>query len=260
MDHFLDIDGIRTRYRRLGAGPDVLVLHGWAARIESMAPILDGLAPALTVHAVDLPGFGESAPPPRQPWGHDDYVAWTRTLIASLGLERPSVIGHSRGGAIALKLAAEHPELVDRLILVDSAGIRARRTLRYYRRVAVAKFAKHVLRRLGPLGRRAQARLAARSASGDYARAGAMRPTLARLVNEDLSASLPSVRAPTLLIWGAGDEATPVSDGRAMERLIPDAGLVVFDRAGHFAYLDEPQRFNAIASHFLAPPPSVPVA
>ena len=259
MDQFLDIDGIRTRYRRLGsAGPDVLVLHGWAARIESMTPILNGLASALTVHAVDLPGSGESGPPPRQPWGHDEYVAWTRALIAALGLERPSIVGHSRGGAIAFKLAAEHPELIGRLILVNAAGIRPKRTLRYYRRVAVAKFAKHVLRRVGPAGRRAQERLAARSASSDYAQAGAMRPTLVKLVNEDLAALLPRVTASTLLIWGDGDDATPVSDAQTMERLIPDAGLVVFEGAGHFAYLDQQQRFNTVASHFLAPP--VPVA
>jgi pimeloyl-ACP methyl ester carboxylesterase len=226
MDRFLDIDGIRTRYRRLGSGPDVLVLHGWAARIEAMTPILTGLASGLTVHAVDLPGSGESEPPACQPWGHEEYVAWTRALMVALGLKRPNLIGHSRGGAIAFKLAAEHPELIGKLILVNSAGIRRKRTLRYYRRVAVAKFAKHVLRRLGPAGRRAQERLAARSASSDYAQAGVMRPTLVKLVNEDLIDELPRVRASTLLIWGDADDATPLSDGQTMERLIPDAGLV----------------------------------
>ena len=99
----------------------------------------------------------------------------------------------------------------------------------------------------------AQERIAAGSASSDYANAGPMRPTLVKLVNEDLTPELPRVRASTLLIWGDQDDATPVSDGETMERLIPDAGLVVFEGAGHFSYLDQAQRFNVVAGHFLAP-------
>ena len=257
MDQFIDIDGVRARYRRVGSGPDVRGLHGGGARIEAMAPVLDGLSASLTLHAVDLPGFGESALPP-QPWGVGDYARWTRGLIETLALDRPAIIAHSNGGRIAIRLAATHPELVGKLILVDAAGIRPRRTLRYHRRVATAKFAKHVLRRLGPPGRRLQQRVAARTASSDYAQAGAMRPTFVKLVNEDLTPELARIRSSALLIWGAEDDATPVSDGKMMERLIPDAGLVVFEGAGHFSYLDQPQRFNAIAAHFLGPP--VPVA
>ena len=92
-----------------------------------------------------------------------------------------------------------------------------------------------------------------RNASEDYKAAGAMRPTLVRLVNEDITELLPSVRASTLLVWGDHDDATPLSDGQTMERLIPDAGLVVFEGAGHFSYLDERHRFAVVASHFLAP-------
>jgi pimeloyl-ACP methyl ester carboxylesterase len=259
MDQFLDINGIRTRYRRAGDGPDVLVLHGWGARIEAMTPMINGLSPTLTLHVVDLPGFGESALPP-QPWGVTDYAEWTRALIESLGLDRPSVIGHSHGGRTAIRLATTHPDLLGRLVLVDAAGIRPKRTWTYRRRVLKAKLAKHVLRRLGAPGRRAQERIASRSASSDYASAGAMRPTLVKLVNEDLTPELERVRASTLLIWGDQDDATPLSDGQTMERLIPDAGLVVLEGAGHFSYLDQAQRFNVIAGHFLAPPKPAPVA
>jgi pimeloyl-ACP methyl ester carboxylesterase len=259
MDQFLDIDGIRTRYRRVGDGPDVLLLHGWGARIEAMGPILEGLSADLTMHAVDLPGFGESGLPPAQPWGVSDYAEWTRALIASLGLDRPALVAHSHGGRIAIRLATTHPDLIGKLVLVDAAGIRPKRTWTYRRKVFRAKVAKHVLRRLGARGRRAQERIAARSASADYANAGPMRPTLVKLVNEDLTPELPRVRASTLLIWGDQDNATPVSDGETMERLIPDAGLVVFEGAGHFSYLDQAQRFNVVAGHFLARQPQ-PVA
>ncbi|MGI8713816.1 MAG: alpha/beta fold hydrolase [Solirubrobacteraceae bacterium] len=256
MDQIVDINGIRTRYRQVGSGSAVLVLHGWGARIETVEPILRSLAPRLTVYAVDLPGFGETELPPA-PWGVADYSDWTRALMDALGLQRPSIIGHSNGGRIAIHLASHHPERVDKLILVDSAGIKPRRGLRYYRRVGMAKAAKYAARMLGAPGRRLQQRVLARAASSDYANAGPLRPTFVKLVNQDLTPLLSQIRASTLLIWGETDDSTPVSDGETMERLIPDAGLVVFADAGHYAYLDQSQRFGRVASHFLAAPVAV---
>ena len=254
MDQILDIQGISTRLRRVGGGPDVLVLHGWGASIEAVQSIVNGLADVCTVHAVDLPGFGQTEPPPRA-WGVEEYSDWTRALLGTLGLSRPSIIGHSHGGRIAIHLAARHPELVDRLVLVDSAGIRAPRTASWYRRVAMAKLAKHVLNRLGAPGRALGRRLVGRAASSDYAAsASTMRPTFVRLVNTDLTALLPDIDASTLLVWGDQDTDTPLHDGETMARLIPDAGLVVFPGAGHFSYADQPQRFARVARHFLAEP------
>ncbi len=256
MDQYVDINGIRTRWRQAGSGPAVLVLHGWGARIEAVQPIISGLSPQLTVYAVDLPGFGETALPPAA-WGVTDYADWTRALMDELGLARPSIVGHSNGGRVAIHLASHHPERVDKLILVDSAGIRPKRGMRYHRRVAMAKTAKHAARLLGAPGRALQKRVLARTASSDYANAGPLRPTFVKLVNEDLTPLLSQIRASTLLIWGDGDDATPLSDGQTMERMIPDAGLVVLAGAGHFSYLDQPQRFARVAAHFLAAPVAV---
>ena len=80
--------------------------------------------------------------------------------------------------------------------------------------------------------------------------AGPLRPILVRVVNEDLAPLLPRIRASTLLVWGSNDDAAPLAHGKRMERLIDDAGLVVFEGAGHFAYLDEPDRFCRIVRHF----------
>ncbi len=194
------------------------MLHGWGASGEAVGSIVNGLRSSCTVYAPDLPGFGESDPPP-VPWGARDYAEWVRELMAGLGITRASFIAHSHGGRIAIELAAEDPDMVDRLILVDAAGIRARRTFTWYRKVAMAKLAKHVLRRLGTPGNRLAGALVGRAASADYAATSAvMRPTFVRLVNHDLRPLLPRVKAPTLLIWGENDEDTPLSDGEAMER------------------------------------------
>jgi pimeloyl-ACP methyl ester carboxylesterase len=263
VDQVIDIQSIPTRCRTVGHGPAVLVLHGWGASIEAVGSIITALEGSCTVHAVDLPGFGETGLPPRA-WGVEDYAEWVRALLGALGVPRVSIVGHSHGGRVALHLAAHHPELIDRLVLVDAAGIRAPRTLRWYRRVAMAKLAKHVLNRLGPGGRALGRRLVGRTASADYATtAEVLRPTFNRLVSTDLTPLLPQIRASTLLIWGDLDADTPLRDGETMQRLIPDAGLVVFEGAGHFAYADQPQRFGVVVRHFLEPdradPPAAPL-
>jgi pimeloyl-ACP methyl ester carboxylesterase len=248
-----EVAGLRTRHLVRGAGPSVLVLHGWGASIEAVFPIVTGLEPVATVHALDLPGFGETDPPP-EAWGVEEYQAFVAAFMDSLSIEQPTIVGHSNGGRIAIRMAATEPQRATRLVLVDSAGIRPKRTLRYHRRVAMAKVGKHAARLLGAPGEGLREHLVGRAASADYLAAGAMRPTLVRLVNADLREHLPHIQVPTLLIWGAEDTDTPVADGRLMEHLIPDAGLVVFERAGHYSYLDQPARFATVVSHFLASP------
>ncbi len=243
--------GLRTRYLVRGSGPAVLVLHGWGASIEAVYPIVKGLEPVASVHALDLPGHGQSALPP-EPWGVQEYQAFVAAFMDELEIERPVIVGHSNGGRIAIRMAATEPQRAARLVLVDSAGIRPKRTLRYYRRVGMAKVGKYAARYLGKPGERLRAQIVGRVASADYAAAGEMRPTLVRLVNSDLREYLPRISVPTLLVWGADDTDTPVADGRLMEQLIPDAGLVVLEGAGHYSYIDQAARFARIVSHFIA--------
>jgi pimeloyl-ACP methyl ester carboxylesterase len=263
--------GLSTRHLVRGEGErTVLVLHGWGASIEAVYPIVSALSPVACVHALDLPGFGETAPPPR-PWGVEDYQRFVAAYMDAAGIGQATgaatagaadgvaaggitIVAHSNGGRIAIRMAATEPERVARLALVDAAGIRPKRTLRWYRRVAMAKVGKQAARRLGRRGERLRDALVSRAASADYAAAGELRPTLVRLVNADLREYMPRIAAPTLLIWGADDAETPVAMARQMERLIPDAGLVVLEGAGHYSYLDQPARFARIVSHFIAPP------
>ena len=240
MDQFIDIDGIRTRYRRVGDGPACSSCTAGARGSRPSIRSSTRWRASCTVYAPDLPGFGETGPPPQQPWGVADYAVWTRALMDALGLRAP-----------------EHRRPLARGDDRDQAGRRPPRAGRQAdpgrrgRDQAPAHLA------LPPPGGDRQARQArARGCSAARAGAGAsacssatrprttttpgeMRPTLVRLVNEDITELLPSVRASTLLIWGDRDDATPLSDGQTMERLIPDAGLVVFEGAGHFSYLDE---------------------
>jgi pimeloyl-ACP methyl ester carboxylesterase len=252
---FIDVLGLRTRHLVRGSGPPVLVLHGWGASIEAVYPIVTGLSPVATVHALDLPGFGQSELP-REPWGVEEYQEFVAAFMDALAIEGAAVVGHSNGGRIAIRMASTEPGRASRLVLVDSAGIRPRRTLRWYRRVGMAKVGKYAARFMGAPGERLRALLLRRAASADYEAAGPLRPTLVKLVNADLRPFMPTIGVPTLLVWGSRDTDTPLSAAHEMERLIPDAGLVVLEGAGHYSYLDQPTRFARIVSHFIAP--SVP--
>ena len=237
----------------LGEGQPLLFLHGWGTSAELFAPLAGPLQHGRRLILPDVPGFG-ATPAPDTPWSVADYVEWTAALLRRLSVERSDIIGHSNGGRIAMKLAATHPELVRRLVLTGAAGIRPRHGLAYHARVRGYKALRAVS--TAPLlpapvrgwaGKRAE-----RRGSADYrAASGAMRGTLVRIVNEDLRPLLPRIAAPVLLIWGERDGETPLDDGRALERLIPDAGLVVFEGAGHYAYLEQPARFCHIVDVFL---------
>jgi pimeloyl-ACP methyl ester carboxylesterase len=220
-----------------------------------VAPILAALEGAPDLIALDLPGFGESEPP-QQAWDVDSYARFMVAFLDELAVERAHLVGHSHGGRVSIALAADDPQRVGRLLLVDSAGIPPKRGFHYRRRVAVAKLGRAIAKVGGRPGRRLQARMRARVASRDYLEASeAMRGTFRAVIATDLSDRLPRIAAPTLLVWGDQDEDTPLWMAERMEALIPDAGVVVLRGAGHYSYSDSPGQFRAVARRFLLEQP-----
>ena len=250
---FVEIDGLRTNVERAGDGPPVVLLHGWGSSARALASVTRALATAHSVLALDLPGFGLSLRP-RETWGIDEYAEFVRHTLARFGIERADFVGHSRGGAISIVLAAKTPQLVNRLVLAGSAGIRPPRTLRLRLRGLTARSGRRILghRLAGSAGARLLAALYDRLGMADYRDAGPMRAIFVRLVNQDLSPLLPAIQAPTLLIWGAHDQETPLWMGRQMARAIPRSELITLEGAGHFCFLDEPRAFDQAMTRFLA--------
>lgn len=244
-----EINNLNVSYQVAGEGDVVLLLHGWGGEAASFQPVFEWLAQSHKVYALDLPGFGKSQAPPTA-WDSSDYAQFVTAFLEKFGIPKAHLIGHSFGGRISIILSAEHPEKVDKLILVDSAGIRPQRTAKYYFRVSIAKVGK-LLRQCGKFGGHLANAMSARVGSKDYQDAGEMRATLVKVVNQDLRSLLPRISASTLLIWGENDKDTPVSFGEIMEKEIPDAGLVVLKEAGHFSYLDKFPQFCRIVASFL---------
>lgn len=247
------VDGITLAYVEEGAGDPVVLLHGWGGQAASMMPFITALRGAYRVVALDLPGFGESSPPPVA-WGTAEYASFVEKALESLGIVRATLIGHSFGGRIAIWLASHAPSVVQALVLIDAAGIRPPISLRRRIRQRFYKSARTILnsRVFGTQGPILRERLAARYGSSDYrAASGVMRASMVKTINLDLTGELPSIHVPTLLLWGESDTETPVTDGQKMERLIPDSKLIVVAHAGHFSYLDNPAFAIAVVSAFL---------
>ena len=248
-DQFLTVGGVRIRYRTVGSGEPLLLLHGWGASLDTFAAMADDLKRQFSVTAFDFPGHGGSDLPPAT-WAVDDFVDSTLGVLVALGVERTSVLGHSFGGRVAIKLAAAHPETVDRLVLVDSAGVPPPQTLERRLKRYASRFA-NATGRLGRPGQAVRGAIVRRIASTDYLDAGPLRGTFLAIVREDLRPVLAHIKAPTLLVWGESDEDTTLADARSMEKLIPGARLLVLKNAGHFSYLDQYGRFRLGVIPFL---------
>ncbi len=254
MDRTAEIDGVRIAYTyHHGEGAPVVLMHGWGCSRSTLASIervaLELGRPVLNV---DFPGFGASSEP-AEVWGVEQYTRAMERLLALEGIGPDAVLlGHSFGGRVGILLASRNR--IGKLILVDAAGVKPRRSLAYHIKVWRFKAIKRLMYLM--LGRqRAEKRLdrlRSKAGSSDYASASPrMRAILSRVVNEDLTGVMPAITAPTLLIWGENDTATPLADAKVMERLIPGAALVSFPGCGHYSFLDNPVQFAAVLRSFL---------
>lgn len=251
MDKELQFQGNTLRYRVTGSGAPLILMHGWGCHRDTVASIERVASETHTVYNVDFPGFGQS-PEPDAVWGVEEYTRLIEELARVEKMEKPVLIGHSFGGRVGLLMASRNP--VSKLILVDAAGVKPRRSMKYYFKVYSFKASRKVLTTLlgHDRGMKMVEKLRGKSGSADYNSATPrMRQILSKVVNEDLKHVMPSISAPTLLIWGENDTATPLSDARTMERLIPDAGLVSFPGCGHYSFLDNPAQFAAVLRSFL---------
>ena len=251
MDARYKYGGIELSYSIEGEGDTILLLHGWGCDKNIWQATRELLRGSYRVVAVDFAGFGDSVEP-CEVWGVEEYTRSIEALVATLGIERPTLIGHSFGGRVAIVYASRND--VCRVVLTDAAGVKPHRSMRYYYKVYSYKFMKRTLPLL--IGRNKAHLLLeqrrAKSASSDYNRATPMmRAILSRCVNEDLCHLMPMVKAPVLLFWGDKDTATPLADAHKMQRLMPDAGLVVAQGAGHFAMLEQPTLWQASLKSFL---------
>ena len=241
---------ININITRQGSGAPVFLLHGWGCTHTIFAALQEILSKKYRVYNFDFPGFGASQEP-TDVWGVEEYTRMVEEFAKTHGIERPALMGHSFGGRVSIVYASRNE--VSRVVLVDAAGIKPKRPLKYYWKVYTFKAMKWLCNTFLPKAK-AQAIIDKRrrgAGSSDYNNASPMmRAILSKVVNEDLKHLMPAIKAPTLLFWGNLDTATPLSDAKTMEKLIPDAGLVVAHGTGHFSFLENQGLFTAVIKNF----------
>ncbi|NMC63742.1 MAG: alpha/beta hydrolase [SAR324 cluster bacterium] len=224
----------------LGKGENsLLMLHGWGHSLEEMRPLAEILAADFQVHLIDLPGFGKSEAPSFA-WGTKDFAQALVNYMDQKKIHKASVLGHSFGGRIAIRLASESPERISGLILINSSGIKHtlsfRRklkrtwvsTLRTLIRFADKLFAKNWYGRF----------FIPTFASPDFKNAGPLKDTFVRIVNEDLSREASKIKTPCFLLWGEKDTETPLQMGEHLHKLISGSIIKVLPDLGHNMHLN----------------------
>ncbi|MBQ6478425.1 MAG: alpha/beta hydrolase [Erysipelotrichaceae bacterium] len=244
----IELNGISLYYEKKGKqGKDVILLHGWGQNTEMMAFIADFLKDHFVVYNIDLPGFGKSGEPP-EAWDSNDYTAFLHEFCLKKKIVDPIFIAHSFGCRIALRYA--HRYGAYKMVLTGAAGVRDKHGLEWHIKTYSYKLGKKVLS-LKPFAKYADT-IKKNAGSEDYRNAsGVMRGTLVKVVNEDITPILSEIRTETLLVFGEKDEATPVEKGKLMEKLMPDAALVIFENDDHYAYIHQAGRFNLVLDAFL---------
>ncbi|MCR4615925.1 MAG: alpha/beta hydrolase [Clostridiales bacterium] len=250
----ISINNININYRSEGAGDTVVLLHGWGSNIKLFDGIFDLMSGKYNVVALDMPGFGLSEEP-KEPWGVDEYVDFVIEFLKALGIKKASFLGHSFGGRVIIKLVnrTDLPFEIDKLVLVDSAGVKPKKSFKQKVKLRIYKMSKGVLN-FAPVKKLfpdALENLRRKNGSADYNSASPlMRQCLVKVVNEDLTHLMPSIKQPVLLIWGSNDTATPLSDAQLMEKLMPEAGLAVIEGVGHYSFIENQIVFNNIMKSY----------
>lgn len=255
MGKEIEINGLKIHYEEKGnpKGSPAILLHGWGCSLETVKSIADTLSDGMRVFSLDLPGHGKSEEPEKV-FSTQDFADLVKNFIDTLKIQTPSLIGHSFGGRTSIALAATvNPKSLNKIVLIDSAGIKPKRSLNYYYKVYSYKALKRLLKLIyGEEGTKEKLeKILRKKGSADYQAASPkMRAIMSKCVNEDLKRLMPRILYPTLLVWGDKDTATPIDDARIMEKLIPDAGLVSFPGCGHYSFLENPIGFKAVIREF----------
>lgn len=254
------IAGIPLAWYKSGTGKPLVILHGWGSNSAVMQVLSEGVKSVRTSYLLDFPGFGGSPEPPRS-WSVSDYATLTEGWMDTVLPDQPfDLLVHSFGGRVAIKLLSSHniASRIDKVVFTGAAGLKPKRSVSYYAKKYFAislkapfKLLPQSLEEKG-LSMLRKTSLWKKLGSSDYQQlSGVMRETFVKTVTEFLEDDLTKIDHEILLIWGKDDTATPLYQGKRMEALFKNSALVTIEHAGHYAFLDQKSRFNAILKAYL---------
>ena len=245
MKKILNGLNITYRYHKGETETVNLLLHGWGGNLNSFRFLENYLVSKnYSVLTLDFPGFGGSDMP-REDFTLDDYYKIVDELLKIENIKKVNIVAHSFGGRIALLFANRNQDMISKLVLVDSAGLKPKfslsKTLKIWRYKFLKKLkAKGIIKRdLSNFG------------SDDYkAMPKNLKQVFNNVVNTDLTFTLKTISSPTLIVWGKDDKSTPFYMAKKMHKNIKDSAIITLD-GGHFAYLQNSNKFLLVVENFL---------
>ena len=252
-ERYITVNGWKVRYVDLGAGERcALLLHGLGGSIESWRNNLAQLSRYSRVIALDLPGFGLSDKHEAH-YTAEFYADFIADFLKTVKIEKAGLIGHSMGGLVALTTALRHPEVIEKLVVVDVAGLDAF-TAELIRDSMGGWWDRESLRRFYEryIGRVDEEMLELRlrmyeSMEARKAYLSALRALESPIPLEQFA----KISQPTLIIWGEEDRLTKLETGLRLSHLIKGSTLIVIKGAGHSPHAEKPEEFNRIVLKFL---------
>lgn len=256
----LMVYGQRIHYYEAGQGPDLIFLHGLGGEANNWAANIGFFAEKYHVYALDQIGFGNSDKPMID-YKIETFVEFLQAFMQEQNISKATLVGNSMGGWIAIDFTARHPEMVDKLVLVDAAGWHGpdaparipidlnpsslagmRRLLEYIvynKQFITGDLVRHAFERHMQIGDGYTIqRFLAGALVGD------------QWENDKLG----SIHTPTLVLWGHDDLLIPLSAGEGIQKAIPAAKLVVLNECGHIPQIEKAEEFNAELMKFFAQP------
>ena len=247
---YANIKGKNLYYQSVGQGKNLIIIHGWMQDSSSFWNIVPLLKNDFQIYMIDLPGFGRSDM-------HDedltvyDYSEIVADFIKTQKIKSPVILGHSLGGRVAIKLASNYPDLIDKLILEDAAGIKPKRDFLKTLIYPWAKVFHYLMPNTFGFKTKIQYKFY-KNIEADYISAGKLKSTLANILAEDLTSDIKKIKNETFLIWGENDPTKEASlkNGKKIYRMIENSRIEVFDGVGHFPHLENPELFSYYVKDF----------
>lgn len=237
--------GMEVNYKITGEGKPLLLLHGWGSNSEKWQKVADLLAKnSLRVIVPDLPGFGKSDKPSTI-WNYDEYCDFIGKFVLTLNLEKFYLLGHSFGGALAVKCSIKFPEKIEKLFLVSAAC---------FRRKAVRKKIFYIIAKILKIFaflpfyssmRKGFYKFIVRKSDYPYTE-GIMKKIYLKIIKEDLSDILSQIHIPSLIIWGKEDKITPIEEAYSVKDKIENSKLEIISGVGHDLNSKSPEKLSEL--------------